>query len=35
MDDVAEMGWPLIEAPLDWQYVEKESRSNKTGGYHC
>lgn len=34
MDEVAEMGWPLIDVPLDWQYREDKSRDNKTGGYH-
>ena len=34
MDDVADMSWPLIEAPLNWQYKEDESRFNTTGGYH-
>jgi len=34
MDDIADMGWPLIEAPLDWTYQEEESRFNTTGGYH-
>ena len=34
MDEVAEMGWPLIDVPLDWQYKEEQSRLNVSGGYH-
>ena len=34
MDDIADMGWPLIEPPLDWKFQEAESRFNTTGGYH-
>ena len=34
LDDIADMGLPLIEPPLDWKYQEEESRFNTTGGYH-
>ena len=34
LDDVADMGWPLLERPLDWEVQDEESRFNKTGGYH-
>ena len=34
LDDISDMGWPLIEPPLDWTYQQGESRFNTTGGYH-